>query len=276
LAFEPLRQQLQEIVTKRLNPSASNVTELAAALVDQEERASQAGRLAELGTVASAVAHEVRNPLGVLSADVRGLEKAGVDSEVLDSMRDQIGRAEAFVEDLLRYGRPRPLEIRSVDLAALVELALSTATTGLGEPEPNVVVERLGLDQPVQVEADQAQLLDVLVVLFENALLELDGAPDGCIRVSCEIETDRLRLSIADNGRGVSSEIRDRIFEPFVTGRKRGGRKGGTGLGLAIARNIVERHGGSVRVADAETGGARFDIDLPLVQKVMGAARGLE
>ncbi|OGQ81036.1 MAG: hypothetical protein A2289_14430 [Deltaproteobacteria bacterium RIFOXYA12_FULL_58_15] len=276
LAFEPLRQHVQELISKKLTRSASNVTELAEALVDQEERADQAGRLAELGVFTSAVAHEVRNPLGVLSAHLRMLEKASVDSEVLGAMREQIGRAETFVEDLLSYGRPRPLEIRSVDFAALVDLAYSTALSGFGEPKPNVDFEKRGLNRPIQVEVDQSQMLEVLVIFFENALLELHATADGCIRASCELESERLRLCIEDNGPGVPAEIRERLFEPFVTGRKRGGPKGGTGLGLAIARGIVERHGGSVCIADAEIGGARFDIELPLIQKVMGTAKGAE
>lgn len=271
LAFEPVRQGFQEWLGRRLIKGRAAASELAEELVKQEERADQAARLAELGQFTSAVAHEVRNPLGVLGAHLKLLERKGTDPESIAAMREQIDRASHFVDELLRYGRPRPLELRRVDLRATAALAYSTARQGLGTLAPEV-----GFEQPegqaIELEADQAQLSQVLVVLFENALLALREVPSPKLRVTCTQEGERVRVVVEDNGPGIAPELLPRLFQPFVTGRKREGPRPGTGLGLAIARGIVERHGGRITAGRAETGGARFDVDLPKAQTVMAVA----
>lgn len=81
-----------------------------------------------------------------------------------------------------------------------------------------------------------------------------------------------MRAVVEDNGPGIAPELLPRLFQPFVTGRKREGPRPGTGLGLAIARGIVERHGGRITAGRAESGGARFEVELPRAQTVMAAA----
>ncbi|WP_263452094.1 sensor histidine kinase [Hyalangium gracile] len=273
LAFEPVRQGFQEWLGRRLLKGRAAASELAEELVKQEERADQSARLAELGQFTSAVAHEVRNPLGVLAAHLKLLERKGADPEALSAMREQIDRASHFVDELLRYGRPRPLELRRVDLRATVALAYSTARQGLGALAPETAFEQPD-GEMLELEADQAQLSQVLVVLFENALLALRDVPAPRLRVMCTQEAERVRVVVEDNGPGIPPELLPRLFQPFVTGRKREGPRPGTGLGLAIARGIVERHGGRVTAGKAELGGARFEVELPRTQTVMAAATG--
>lgn len=274
LAFEPLRQQLQGWLGKRLLRDRADVGDLARALAAQEARADQAGRLAELGQFASAVAHEVRNPLGVLAAHLKLLERQGVDAESVQAMRDQIDRASHFVDELLRYGRPRPLEPRLVDLDATVDLAFSTARQGLSAAAPEVALEKVSDGDAPLVEADQGQLMQVLVVLFENALLALAGASVRRLRVTRSARGECVALCVEDSGPGIPPELLPRLFQPFVTGRGRDAPRPGTGLGLAIARGIVERHGGTIRAgASKELGGARFDVELPRAQSLQGLSR---
>ncbi|MDF1563138.1 MAG: HAMP domain-containing sensor histidine kinase [Deltaproteobacteria bacterium] len=278
VAFEPLRQQIQEGLGRWLLRDKAGAPALAEQLVVEEARASQAVRLAEVGTFASAVAHEVRNPLGIISARLRLLERQGVDPDTLATLREQVVRAERFVGDLLRYGRPGTLEPRELELAALVDVAFTTARDGLGEEAPEVRLERRGLEPGMQVEADQAQLLGALVVLFENALLALRGSPGAArIEVECTLREDRVELKVSDNGPGVPLVIADRLFEPFVTGRKRDTVRSGTGLGLAIAREVARRHGGSLTLGPPEgegegLGGATFLLTLPRRQPLLAAA----
>jgi signal transduction histidine kinase len=273
LAFEPLRAQIQSYLGKWLLKDRADASDLARALVVQEERADQAGRLAELGTFASAVAHEVRNPLGVLGAHLKSLEKSGADAETLSAMREQIDRASHFVDELLRYGRPRPLELRMVDLGATADLAVSTARQGLGAAGPSEVqVQRAFPPEGPLVEADQAQLSQLLVILVENALLALDGKAGATLRIGGEVAAGRAHVVVEDSGAGLAAELLPRLFQPFVTGRKREGPKRGTGLGLAIARGIAERHGGSLRAGASTLGGAKFELELPRVQAVLAAA----
>ncbi|MFY2559431.1 sensor histidine kinase [Corallococcus terminator] len=268
LAFEPLRQGLQEWLGRRLLKGRATGTELVAALAEQEARADQSARLAELGQFTSAVAHEVRNPLGVLAAHLKLLERQGVDADAVAAMREQISRAGHFVDELLRYGRPRPLELRRVDMLATVALAYSTARQGLGTLAPDVSFE-LPDSEPLELEADQSQLSQVFVIVLENALLALSDTPAPVLRVRCERVDASLQVIVEDNGPGIPEELLPRLFQPFVTGRRREGPRPGTGLGLAIARGILERHGASVRASRSDSlGGASFVLTLPLSQPV--------
>jgi signal transduction histidine kinase len=269
LAFEPLRQQLQESIGRRLLRARVSSSQLAHALAAQEVRADQAERLAELGVFTSAVAHEIRNPLGVVSAHLRLLERQGVAPETLEAIREQVRRAERFVEDLLRYGRPRPLELRVVDLEPMLALAVSTARDGFGMPCPEVIVE---INTAAGVlEADQSQLLQALVILIDNALLALVDSPQRRLQLASRMEGERVRITIDDSGPGIPPELMARLFQPFVTGRKREGARSGTGLGLAIVRRIAERHQGTISAGASPLGGARLEIDLPRCQSVLAA-----
>jgi signal transduction histidine kinase len=273
LAFEPVRQHLQELISRWLASDQAPATELAEELAVQEQRADQAERLAELGTFTSAIAHEVRNPLGVLSACVRVLEHDDVDEETLEEMRAQITRAGDFLDELLAYGRPRELELREVDIDDVIELAASSARQALSEIAPGVDFEMSFSDDLSAIEGDQGQLVEVFVVLFENAILALDETDAPLVHVTAELQNDELVVVVADNGPGLPEELRETLFEPFVTGRKRDGPRTGTGLGLAIAHRMVERHGGQIRAGESEElGGAEFVVSLPQRQKVLGPA----
>jgi len=222
LALEPVRQRMVEALGRRLVRDHAGSGDLARALAQQEERADQAGRLAELGGLVSAVAHEVRNPLGVLSAHLSILEKRGADAETAAAMREQIRRAGHFVDELLRYGRPRPLELRLVDLDATIDLAISTARQGLGAAV-EVEIQRVRAPSAPPVEADQGQLSQLLVILVENALLALRDRDRRVLRVSTVVEGGSVRLCVEDSGPGVAPELLPRLFQPFVTGRRRDG-----------------------------------------------------
>jgi signal transduction histidine kinase len=273
LAFEPVRQHLQELVSRWLARDQAPASEIAEELAAQERRADQAARLAELGTFTSAIAHEVRNPLGVLSACVRVLEHDDVDPETLEEMRAQIERAGDFLDELLAYGRPRELELRDVDIDDILELAGSSAMQALSDIAADVDIEFVYPDDIPALEADQGQLVEVFVVLFENAILALDTAEGSRVCAEVVDRETNVDVVVEDDGPGVAEELRETLFEPFVTGRKRDGARTGTGLGLAIARRMVERHDGTITVGDSEElGGAMFVVTLPKQQRIMGPA----
>jgi signal transduction histidine kinase len=204
-----------------------------------------------------------------LSAHVKLLERRDVDADTIGAMKEQIDRAARFIEDLLKYGRPRPLELRLVDLAATADLALSTAKQGLGRPSDDVeLVREHALPAPL-VEADQAQLAQALVIILDNALLALEDAPKKTIRIRTAAEADAVRLLVEDSGPGIPEAIKDRLFQPFVSSRPREGPRPGTGLGLAIAKNIIERHHGRISAGKSALGGAALEVILPRAQPVL-------
>src|SRR5207244_11607144 len=99
IAIEPVRHEIEAFLGRRFFRRHAGTRDLARALAEQEQRADQASRLAELGQFVSAVAHEVRNPLGVLSANLMVLERKGADADVAQAMREQIARASPFVDE---------------------------------------------------------------------------------------------------------------------------------------------------------------------------------
>jgi signal transduction histidine kinase len=108
---------------------------------------------------------------------------------------------------------------------------------------------------------------------LENALLALKEVPAARLQVRCERRGTHLLVRVEDSGAGIPPELLPRLFQPFVTGRKREGPRPGTGLGLAIARGIIERHGGNIRAGRSEAlGGACFELELPLTQPAHLAA----
>lgn len=255
LTAQPLLTEARIRLTDTVFPGQGDADGLTRALADSEARAEHAGRLAHIGTMASAVAHEVRNPLGVIAACAAVLERQGASAEVLAEIRDQVDRAARFADELLAYGRPAPPSLREVSLADTVRIAASEVARALGTGSSAVSVEG---DRTVR--ADPAQLVRLWSALVENALLA------GATRVQVEIDgaSPRVRAAIDDDGPGVPEVLAARLFEPFVSGRGRSGPRPGTGLGLAIAAGIAERHHGTLSYAGrSPLGGARFVAVLP-------------
>ena len=261
LPLEPLRMLLVERAGRSIFARPTTVRELAREVEASEVRADQAERLAELGRVVSAVAHEIRNPLGVVAAQMKLLERRGADPESLDAVRAQVERAKRFLDDLLRYGKPRALDPRPFEVGSALRLAVSTARQAFGEGAPEVVVEA---EEGLRLEADASAFGDVAVNLVQNALIATSGAAARePVRVSASAEAGEVVVVVEDRGPGVPAELEATLFAPFVTGRGRDAKHPGTGLGLAIAARWVERHGGTLVHERAEEGGARFVARWP-------------
>ncbi|MFO0760381.1 MAG: HAMP domain-containing sensor histidine kinase [Byssovorax sp.] len=226
-----------------------------------EARADQAERLAEIGRMASAVAHEIRNPLGVIAAQSKLLERQGGKPETIAAMRAQIDRAKHFLDDLLRYSRPRPLERADVEVLPALSLVASNTRQVIGEGAPPITVDA---PKGLTAEVDRGAFTDVATVLAHNAAIALDGVEGGAVTMRATVDGDMLLLTVEDNGPGVPQAIEATLFSPFVTGRGRDARHPGTGLGLAIAARWVERHGGTLTHERPAQGGARFLARFPL------------
>lgn len=276
LAFEPIRQYVSRQVGQRLLRNRTPMITIAENYAAQERRADQAERLAELGSFVSAVAHEVRNPLGVLAAYLRLLERQGVDEETRRVMQQQIDRANHFISDLLSYGRPRPLSLRRIELQTLLELAMSTAKDGLRSSPPEVTFAIEADTAEIHIEGDQSQLLQVFVILLENAMLaQLEGAQEQArILATLSQGQEQVSLKLEDDGPGVPTDHKDEVFRPFFTTRKRDETLMSSGLGLAIAKSIVERHHGTIEIGSSRWGGACVSLTLPHQQRVLAATPG--
>jgi PAS domain S-box-containing protein len=217
-------------------------------------------RLAALGEMAASIAHEVRNPVGVISNAVTTLrrEDAQFDrGELLEIVDEECLRLARMVQDLLDFANPRRVSFTLEALAEIAEEAIAAASV---HPDPALRSVRFELDgtpDVPRVSVDRNLLRQALVNLLINAA---QASPDdGVVRVYVGL-TDagggrRPSVSVVDHGCGIAAPIADRIFEPFFTTRAQG-----TGLGLAVVRRIVEELRGEIFVETSRGRGATFTL----------------
>ena len=224
----------------------------------------RAARLADLGTFAAGVAHEVNTPLASIASCAEGLERrlrAGTASpdeemEYLKTIAHEAYRARDITQRLLAFARQERGPVSDVDLRQAVGNVTRLIEHDLRRRSLKLEVD-CGEDLPL-LEGHAAELEQVLLNLLLNAR---DAAPDGTtIRLRCREEQGGLVLEVEDQGPGVAPELAGRIFDPFFTTKPPGE---GTGLGLSLVYRIVEGHGGSVEADRAPGGGALFRVRLP-------------
>jgi signal transduction histidine kinase len=227
-------------------------------LQQREHEVLRAEQLAAVGQIAAGVAHELRNPLTAIKMLVQtGLEgptPAGLPAEDLAVIEQSIRRMEQYIQIFLDFARPPRSERRRVDLLDVVRRGVALVE---GRARRQKVAIELDVpDWPVHASLDPEQIQQVLVNLLINAL---DALPrGGIIRVEVRTDRDTITVHVRDNGPGVPAAIRDRLFEPFVTGKPEG-----VGLGLSICKRLVEAHGGSIHGTNAPSGGAEITLTLP-------------
>ncbi|MEW6749487.1 MAG: ATP-binding protein [Candidatus Latescibacterota bacterium] len=269
-------QRILQVTTAPLldrNAQISQVVELAQD-VTQQKRAQaqimQAGKMAAIGELAGHVAHEVNNPIAILSAKARLVlsdrrsEMSATVAGELHKIVDLADRVAGIAHGLLSYCRPAPLARTSLDIRHSVRRALAIIEQR-ARAEGVKVEERLAPQLP-PVRANANEMEQVFLNLFLNAL---DAMPaGGRLTVAAGSAQERLAdgapcvaVVVEDTGSGIPPEIRERIFEPFFTNKDEGR---GTGLGLSICLRLVRSHGGEIHVESTPGQGSRFTVRLPL------------
>jgi two-component system NtrC family sensor kinase len=226
----------------------------------------QQEKLAAVGQLVSGVAHELNNPLaGVMAfSELLLASPAARDAEArsaAETIHREARRAAKIVSHLLTFARQQPAERTETDLNAVVADTLELRRYALRSLGIDVV---LGLDPALPHSwADGFQLQQVLLNLLVNAEQAL-AAWDGPRRITVGTARvgDQLELTVADTGPGIALEKRDRIFNPFFTTKSVGQ---GTGLGLSISDGIAREHGGRIRVESQPGEGAKFIVEIPLM-----------
>ena len=221
--------------------------------------------------VARRLAHEIKNPLTPIQLSAERLEMklagrlAPEDAEILGratrTIVNQVGALKSMVDDFRDYSRlPAPV-FAAFDINLLVREVLA-----LYEAPGLAPVCQLAAGLPL-VQADTAQMRQVIHNLVQNAQDALSGRPDPRIEIRTELEGAHIRLTVGDNGSGFPEEMMSRIFEPYVTTKPRG-----TGLGLAIVKKIIDEHHGTITIENRPQQGASVSVLLP-VAGVGAAAR---
>ncbi|HEY7789691.1 MAG TPA: PAS domain S-box protein [Vicinamibacterales bacterium] len=212
--------------------------------------------LARLGQMASMVAHEVRNPLagirGVLEILQSRRTTSPSDAAILGDLIERLDALNRFVEDLLVFSRPNELELVPTEVRTYVEHLV-----GLVRHDPRFAQVALDIDGPeVVIDLDPQAMERAILNVLQNAAQAIDGA--GHVRITIDDDGAQCRIVINDTGPGIAPEIKERLFDPFVTTRH-----GGTGLGLAITRRAVEQHQGSIEIDSTPGAGTTVTISLP-------------
>ncbi len=231
-------------------------------IVALQDALRRSERMAEIGTLVSAVAHEVRNPLFAISASIDTLEVqlgAGHGAQAtMEILREAMARLVALMQDLLDYGRPSARERTSALMESVAYDAIRECAP-LAQAGKTEVVSRCASGMP-PLEMDRGRLVRAVQNVIQNAIQH--SPPGGVV----EVEVDQVTLdgrpwalcAVRDHGPGFADGDVARVFEPLFTRRPRG-----TGLGLSIARKVVEEHGGHIRAENHPEGGGQVSIRLP-------------
>jgi two-component system, NtrC family, sensor kinase len=217
-------------------------------------------RLAALGMLAAGVAHEVNTPITGISSYAQMLLESTPDDdprrELLRKVERQTFRASRIVNNLLEFSRDRPREARPVSLNFVIGECLDLLKERLRDN--HVELDWQPPEEELTVLGHDGELLQVFTNLVVNATDAM--AEGGHLRLRHEVSDDWIQVSVEDEGPGIAAEHLDRIFQPFFSTKLQ---QGGTGLGLSISYNIVQRHGGRLRVSSAPGEGCTFFVELP-------------
>ncbi|MEO8494042.1 MAG: ATP-binding protein [Planctomycetota bacterium] len=224
----------------------------------------RAERLASIGTMAAGIAHEINNPIAaVLNAAEAAMRfKDDPDAKhllerCLDNVVRSAHRCRLIVENVLKFARQEPTERSLVDINSVVRDARVSA---LPQAErENATIDLQLADNLPPVWINGLEIEQVLTNLIDNAGRSADGPIQVTVRTARTKEG--VRISVEDDGPGMTVEQRQRAFDPFYSTRQK---QGGTGLGLSIAHGIVESHGGKIEIAGESGPGTIVTVDLPI------------
>ena len=235
-----------------------------------EERERLRDRLAALGEMAAAIAHEVKNPLAGIEVMAGILKRQLLDSEdaqaILGDIIKEAKMANAIVLEVLDFVRPIRLQVERVALSDAVRDAVSMAESHV--PRGAVAVDVALPCEVTCIQGDPHQLRQLFTNLLTNAFEALGGR--GTVRIQATPLAEEpsagephsgpmVLIEVTDDGPGVPADVMDRIFSPFFTTKPQG-----SGLGLAIVRKIVDAHDGRIDVSARAEGGTRFRVTLPV------------
>ena len=224
---------------------------------EQQNRLRQAESLAAMGRATVMIAHDLKTPLVTIGGLARQLT-GKIDSETPESekimvIRQQAERLEKLVMDMLFFAKPMGLSLKSHNLCNLLNKAKEAASQTAHGKEVKIDI---AAEEACNCYLDYDKMMQVFINLFANAI---EASPQGeTVSVSLHHYAAELIVDVSDRGIGVSENIKDKIFEPFVTGKKKG-----TGLGLPISKKIVEAHAGKLEYWHNIDSGVTFRISIP-------------
>lgn len=248
---------------------ASGFNEMIARLGSMRElevRLHQAERSAVVGRLASAIAHEIRNPLNYINLTLDHLrtslapddpDKRATFERLATQLKAEVARINTRISEFLNYTRPSKLEMHPLDLRTLIDDSLQMVEVQAVENGVKLKIEQAEQGLPL-IEGDRESLRSVFTNLIINGLQAIDGA-GGQLTIALAKEAGQVLVSVSDTGPGIAPEHLPQVFEPYFSTKETG-----TGLGLAIVEKAVEDHGGTVSVESVVGQGTTFTVKLPI------------
>ena len=246
-----------------LGQVAQAVNRMAVGLIEKErleDQLRQSEHLIALGRLATGVAHELRNPIGIIKTLVELMKQeysqvSGIE-EFTNAIDEQVDRQAIEIQELLDFGRPTKVSIKECSVNDLINGVLSFSAAMLRKQSIEVVLQ---LDNNLsQILADTEKLKQVFVNIILNAAEAMPAG--GKLQINTRETDNMIVISFSDTGEGIPAEEKLRIFDPFYTTKKTG-----TGLGLSISYQSIKLHGGTIDVDSALNKGTTFIISLPIM-----------
>lgn len=221
-----------------------------------EAQAVRADRLLAIEELASGIAHEIRNPLGIIKTISQTLKEEKVDDDLIegiDIIIKEIDRANKVIDGLLNFSRPMENEMKEIFLNELFKEVALITNKYLGKQNVNL---KLHVDEDANIIGDKEKLKQVFINIIFNGVQSMDNG--GTITINTEIIDNGVSISFIDTGMGIKKEDLGKIFNPFFTTKEQG-----VGLGLSISHRIIHDHKGYMTIDSIESKGTKIDIYLP-------------
>jgi len=259
-------ERLENVRTDEVGRLTESFNMMAASLVAKKEELEntykalvQKEKLAEVGNFSMIIAHELKNPLGIIKGSVDILDKPSTEAALKTTMiryiQDEVLRLNKLINDFLSFAKPTPPNKSPADINRLVK-RLAEHFTVPAEIDKCITIKADPGNLP-KIDIDEEQIYQVLLNLVNNAVQSIDKK--GTVFLETEKGDTVVRIRVSNTGAKIPDDLKEKIFEPFMTTKAQG-----TGLGLSIVKKHVENHQGHITVSDRESGGTTFEITLPV------------
>ena len=250
-----LAKSLNIMITK-LEEANKKIEEL------HEKQMERAGHLASLGEIGAGLAHEIKNPAagikGAIEIIYNKTDESDTNKEVFKEVLIQIDKIDQVIKDLMRYAKPKELNIRLASFNDCVDSAVKMAQMQVKNKDIQFHVT--STEKNIQARLDTDKIQEVLLNLMLNGVAAIPKKGTITIHFSTQNNKDLL-IKVSDDGKGIQKDHLSQIFQPFFTTKSQG-----TGLGLSICQKAIAAHSGTLEVESEEGKGTIFSIHLPVVE----------
>ncbi|WP_096202991.1 ATP-binding protein [Bacillus sp. FJAT-45350] len=228
-----------------------------------EELLRQSEKLSVVGQLAAGVAHEIRNPLTIISGYIQLLLKTDKNNERYQIMLSELYRINSIISELLLLAKPQAAKFVEKDVCELVDEVITLLNTTA--KMKHIVIKPIYIVQNRRIQCEPNQIKQVLINVIKNAIEATNV--EGVINVSIEELNEGISIKVSDKGCGVPENLLDKIGEPFFTTKEKG-----TGLGLMVSQKIIKNHQGKFLINSKENEGTTVELILP---KIVNLNRGV-